>query len=156
MPTDVSMAAVGGYYTVGGIKLHLTPLTPEDYAEARAHLKSLSADPMDGIEDRCNKLHVEVAKVLIKEAFNASQERGSLSSTEGRQWATGPDGAAFFLYRQTRMHHPEITMEWCVSECKKMDMKMFTALQEAIADISGFQKPNPSKRTNRKPPRKKR
>lgn len=148
---DVAMTGVGGYHTLGGVQLHLTPLTPRDFAEARIFLRSITPDPMEGIVEQCNALHdSEVAKKLIDKAYEAREKWGSLSSTDGKMWANSPDGTAFFLYRQTRKHHPEITMEWLTAECRQVGLKAYEAIQEAIARISGLTKSNPTKGTTLK------
>ena len=53
---DLGVFAIGGYHTIDGVQYHLTPLTAADFAEARAFIRTLSPDPMEGVVDMCNAL----------------------------------------------------------------------------------------------------
>lgn len=143
-------AGVGGFVTLGDTTYQCTPLTLEDFGLAQAYLKSKTPDPMEGIAEMCKDLHVEVAKVLVKEAFAARQKWGSLESPEGLKWASSADGLAFFIFRQTRKHHHEVTLEELKIKCNELEHQVISSVMKQLAEISGLiQDPQP--RSRRKP-----
>lgn len=146
-------ANLGGFITLGGRELHFTPLCLNDYGLAQAHLKTHTRNPLEGIEETANKLHPEVAKVLINRAYDAYEKWGSLDTEEGKRWCASADGLAFFAFQMTRRHHPDVTMEWLKEECAKLENEMLSEIFTKVAEISSLQK-NPPTRVKRKPPGK--
>lgn len=144
MSSDLDAFAIGGFAEIGGLKLHLTPLTAEDMAEARAYVRSLTANPMEGVVEVCNSVHPEVAKVLMAEAFREKQKWGSLTEGFGANWAGGWEGQAFFLFRSSRKYHPELTKEQCDSLAFKDTQEKRDAFMQKLADLSGLL-PDPTK-----------
>lgn len=126
-----------------GTKLHLTPLTPEDYAEARAYVRTLDPDPLNGIIEICNQMHPEVAKVLALEAFRSRERWGSLTEGPGASWVGSAEGTAFLMYRRSRRHHPELTQEWFLNALISKSDKFIYDLQNKIVELSGLTK-NPT------------
>jgi hypothetical protein len=147
-------AGVGGYIKLGDAEYRCAPLTLEDFAEAQAYLKSRTPDPMEGIAEICNSVHVDVAKVLASEALALRQKWGSLDSDAGLRWVASADGLAFFLFRQTRKYHPELTHEEIKTKCIELEAHVISSVFEKIQDISGLSK-NPTQRVKRRPPVKK-
>lgn len=145
-------AQVGGYVKLGDLELQCTPLVLEDFAAAQAYLKSKTPDPMEGIADICNAIRdKDVASSLAKEAFNARRSWGSLDTDEGRRWCASADGLSFFLFRQTRKHHPEITQDVLKMKCAELEFSMITEVLERLQEISGGVPENPPKGTTRRP-----
>lgn len=147
-------AGVGGYVTLGETTYHCTPLTLEDFGEAQAYLKARTPDPMEGIVDICNALPVEVAKVLAQDAYKARQSWGSLDSPEGLRWLASADGLAFFIFRQTRRHHPEVTMDEIKVKCVELEAHVISQVFGKLEELSGLVR-NPPSRAKRKLPAKK-
>lgn len=146
---------VGGFVTLGEKTYQCTPLCLEDFALASAYLKAKTPDPMEGIADICKELPVEVAKVLVTEAYNARREWGSLDTAEGRRFCMSADGLSFFLFRQTRKHHPDVTLEQLQLECRELEAHIIESVLGRIAELSGLDsKPSPPERVKRKPPAK--
>jgi hypothetical protein len=136
--TDLESFAIGGFIELDGTKLHLTPLTALDFAEARAFVRSLSEDPMNGMVEVSNSLHPEVAKVLMTEVYRSREKWGSLTEGFGAMWASGWEGQAFFLYKASRTHHSDLTHDWFKAAVMRHSEKQREEVMNRLADISGL------------------
>lgn len=148
-------ACVGGYVTLGDTTYQCTPLTLEDFGLAQAYRKSKTPDPMEGIAEICNSLHVDVAKVLAVEAYRSREKWGALDTDEGKRWVASADGLSFFLYRQTRKHHPDVTLEELQMKCAELESSMIMKVFSKLEEISGGLPRNPTLRARRPSPKKK-
>lgn len=138
---DIEAMGIGGVFEFGGKQLTLTALTGEDLALARLEVRKRSEDPLEKAVVACKELPEEIGKVLIAKAYDAYLQWGNLNSFDGKMWANSIEGLEFWLYRQTRLYHPEIQREWIQEKLKELSKARHEELDNVrnqIMKASGF------------------
>jgi hypothetical protein len=141
-PTTFAEAAgLGTYIELGGRKLMLTPLLPEDFALAKEYIKSKTPNPLEEMRQQIQGLPEAVQVKLAEKAYEAYERWGSITTIQGKDWANSVDGVAFFLHRSISKVHAEVTHDWVIQQMAEASLKKLREMMAKIDQASGLANP---------------
>lgn len=128
------------YVHIDGTAYKLSPITPEDFADVRALMRSQVQDPLDAILERIRSEQIprHLHELAFKEGLRLQESCYSFSSTEGREWVNSPPGMAAFLWVTLRRMHPEVTYERALQMIQQLNVNIADSLMRKIDAVSGF------------------
>lgn len=137
---------------VEGEKIRLSPLTPEDFAQARRFFRDSQEDPIKVAADAIKEaphLSDEVQSAMMVEAMQQRKTLGSFDTAAGREWSSSVDGISYFFWLSARKETKDLTHEKCFNMVSKLRAATLTMIMDRIDEVSGLK---PEKKKGGKTP----
>lgn len=126
---------VGPAIEMDGRKIHLMPWSIDDFAMARAHLRSVLPDPFEGLQEQIKDLHPEVQKAIGLKAYDDRRRLGELNTPAGREYFQSTPGFAFFLWRSAVKTVPDLTYDRMLAWVKEKEAEVVGYVSRLMEDL---------------------